>query len=128
VDVDVDVIVNVNDRSMKFTHENLDVYGVATRFLALSSEMAKAFPRGNADLADQFKRAALSITLNIAEGAGKPSRRDSSRFFAIARGSALECAAILDACLILKLVPAPKVQCGKELLIRVVSMLTGLCR
>jgi four helix bundle protein len=52
--------------------------------------------RGEGDLKDQFRRASISIPLNIAEASGKVSPSDRGRFFAIARGSAMECAAILD--------------------------------
>jgi four helix bundle protein len=45
---------------------------------------------------DQWLRASQSIPLNIAEGNGKSTRADRRRFFEIARGSALECAAIQD--------------------------------
>ena len=45
---------------------------------------------------DQWLRASQSIPLNIAEGNGKSSSNDRRRFFEIARGSALECAAIQD--------------------------------
>jgi four helix bundle protein len=41
-------------------------------------------------------RAAKSIPRNIAEGNEKQSLKDQNRFFQIARGSALECAAIDD--------------------------------
>ena len=34
--------------------------------------------------------------LNTAEGAGRTGAADKARFFAMARGSAMECAAILD--------------------------------
>ena len=45
---------------------------------------------------DQWLRAVQSIPLNIAEGNGKRSFKDRTRFPDIARGSALECAAIQD--------------------------------
>jgi four helix bundle protein len=45
---------------------------------------------------DQWLRAAQSIPLNIAEGNGKRSLKDRARSLDIARGSALECAAIQD--------------------------------
>lgn len=44
---------------------------------------------------DQLDRASTSITLNIAEGAGKFSKNDKKNFYIIARGSAHECVAIL---------------------------------
>ena len=47
-------------------------------------------------LKDQFDRAASSIVLNLAEGAGRTGRADSARFFSIAMGSVRECQAILD--------------------------------
>lgn len=45
---------------------------------------------------DQLDRASTSIPLNIAEGNGKYTPKDRCRFFDIARGSAFECAAVLD--------------------------------
>jgi hypothetical protein len=54
--------------------------------------------------------------------------RRCGRFFALARGSAMESAAILDACRILKLAETDTVQRGKALLERIVGMLTKMCR
>jgi len=109
-------------------HERLDVYQRAIEFLALSVKVLETFPRCHGNLVDQLRRAALSIPLNIAEGVGKNTTDDQRRYFAIARGSAMECAAILDACRILKLVEAAQVEQGKGLLERVVGMLTKMCR
>ena len=44
---------------------------------------------------NQLDRAALSIPLNLAEGRGKPTRKDQVKFFNIAMGSLRECEAIL---------------------------------
>jgi four helix bundle protein len=113
---------------MTLSHERLDAYQVAIQFLAFSTELVRTFPKGHSALADQLRRAALSVPLNTAEAVGKTTKNDSARYFAIARGSALECAAIIDACEILSLLdPARKAQ-GKALLGRVVSMLSKLCR
>ena len=65
---------------------------------------------------EQLLRAAQSIPLNIAEGNGKGTNADRRRFFEIARGSALECAAIqdcLEACQVLS--PEPNRE-GKTML------------
>jgi len=50
------------------------------------------------------------------------------RCYAIARGSAMECAAVLDALAILKLVTPRPSSGATELLERIVQMLTNLCR
>ena len=77
---------------------------------------------------DQLKRAALSIPLNIAEAAGRTGEADAARAYAIARGSAMECAAVLDALKVLAIVDEAVYRRGCELLERIVAMLTRLCR
>jgi four helix bundle protein len=47
-------------------------------------------------LKDQWKRASLSILLNLAEGTGRMSVQDKKHFYTLARGSVFECVAILD--------------------------------
>ncbi len=49
----------------------------------------------NSGLKDQLRRSSSSITLNIAEGAGKFHKNDKKNFYLIARGSANECVAVL---------------------------------
>ena len=110
-----------------FSHEKLHVYQRSIEWLALSNEIVKALPKGNADLANQLRRAALSVPLNIAEGAGKVSVADKKRFYGIARGSALECAAVLDAIVALQLGESENLAQAKELLYQIVSMLSKLC-
>ena len=65
--------------------------------------------------------------LNIAEGAGKPNGSDDAkRFYNIARGSAMECGACLDALHIRKKTEEAEFRNGKHLLTRIVSMLTKM--
>ena len=108
--------------------QKLDVYRCAVEFLARAVELSARLPKGYAPLADQLRRAALSGPLNIAEAAGRTSERDGARHYAIARGSAMECAAILDAMNVLSLMSAEEHRSALELLTRVVAMLTKLCR
>ena len=63
----------------------------------------------------------------FAEGSGKFGP-DARRFYAIARGSALECAAILDAFEVLKVVTFSDLAPGRDLLDRIVAKLTVLLR
>jgi len=44
---------------------------------------------------DQFKRASLSLALNLAEGTSRFSKADRKNFCVIARGSLIQCVAIL---------------------------------
>ena len=108
-------------------HEKLDVYKVAIEFTAIALAIARKIPRGNSSLVDQLKRASWSIPLNIAEGCGKNSDNDKRRFYAIARGSAMECAAIIDVCQLLVDDKSDTYKKGKELLERIVAMLSKLC-
>src|SRR5438552_8035346 len=108
--------------------QKLDVYQRAIEFLALAAEATANVPRGNAALLDQLRRAATSIPLNIAEAAGRTGQADAARTYAIARGSAMESAAVLDALLVLNVVEVKTHQRGGELLERIVAMLTRLCR
>jgi four helix bundle protein len=108
--------------------ERLDVYRCAIDFLALAVRVAAKMPRGHADLRDQLRRASASISLNIAEASGKTSAPDRARFHSIARGSAFECAAILDVLQLHGAVATSDVDEGKLLLSRVVAMLSKMCR
>jgi four helix bundle protein len=109
-------------------HERLDVYQRAIEFLAIAFAVAERVPRGYASLADQLRRAAMSIPLNIAEASGKPEGADRRRFHAIARGSAMESAAILDVARLLADPPTTALDEGKILLVRIVEMLSRLTR
>ena len=107
-------------------HEKLDVYQAAIRFLVLGTQLAQSFPRGYASLADQLRRASTSVPLNIAEGYGKRGIADRARFYDIARGSAHECAALIDVLAVLEVINPEEIQSAKELLHRIVSMLVKM--
>jgi len=113
---------------MAFDHEKLDVYRLAVDFVARANDAVETLPRGRGYLADQLQRAALSIVLNIAEGAGKFSGDDKASFYARARGSATESAAVLDVCARLRLLPEMVCQDDKAVLERLTRMLTKLAR
>ncbi len=113
---------------MLLDHERLDAYRVALDFLVFANGVIEALPRGRSHLADQFTRASTSILLNLAEGAGKVSKPDKRRYYLTARGSATESAALLDGCLRLKLVAEATHREGKEMLVRMVSMLIKLAQ
>ncbi len=109
----------------RFDHEKLDVYQEAIRFVTWVDVLLESIPK-NLAVHNQLDRASTSIPLNIAEGNGKYTPTDRCRYFDIARGSALECAACLDVLAAKKRIDSADT--GKEALVRIVSMLVGLIR
>ncbi len=105
--------------------ERLDVYRVAIEFQVLAATLSE---KCDSVLRDQFRRASLSVPLNIAEGAGQRSKAQKMRYYGISRGSAMECAAIVDVLLVRHLAPPPECHRARSLLIRIVQMLTKLDR
>ena len=79
-----------------FDFEKLDVY----QLVKAQSARVHFFIQKNKNLdpyiADQWKRASLSIFLNLSEGTGRMSDADKKHFLTIARGSVYECTAIID--------------------------------
>ena len=109
-----------------FDHEKMDVYNVGVEFVGLADGIAEELPRGRAYLADQLRRAATSVVLNIAEGAGEFSPDEKVRFYRMAKRSATECAAAIDVCRRLSLTDNASLDAGRKLLLRIVSMLIAL--
>ena len=82
--------------------------------------------RADAILRDQLLRASVSIVLNIAEGAGRRSRRDKARFYSMARGSAAECGAILYLLRARGVASEAEYASSRKLIVRIVQMLSRL--
>jgi four helix bundle protein len=80
---------------MPFHHEKMTVYHRALEFASWSQDPIDSLTK-KTSTRDQFERAGDSIGLNMPEGNGKFSQNGRARFFQIAHGSALECAACLD--------------------------------
>lgn len=110
-----------------FDHEKLDVYQEAIAFIAWLSVILERTVRSG-DVKDHLDRASTSIALNIAEGNGKYALKDRCRFFDIAHGSALECAASLDVLVAKAKLTPDEIRPGKERLQRTVRMLMGLLK
>ncbi len=86
-------------------YERLDVYQCAIEHLSCVFTWLPRLPRGHSALADQWRRAAMSIPLNIGEGG-----------------------AILDIVRLLHSIPDADLIRGKQLVVRMVEMLTKMCR
>ena len=106
----------------------LEVYQIAIRAYAMSAKIGQSLPKGHGEIRDQLRRASLSIPLNIAESSGKTRTADQQRFFAIARGSAMECAALVDACRVVEVAEVGLLDELDTCLLSLVRMLSKLSR
>ena len=103
--------------------ERLQVYHLSLELQAMTCDLV---PRGHADLRDQLARASASVSLNLAEGAGRRAPREKAQFYSIARGSAMESAAVVDILRVRRLAPVTRCQAARALLVRIVQMVTRL--
>jgi len=110
---------------MNFSHEKLNVYQKSLEFIEFVKQISIST---KINVQDQLDRASTSIPLNIAEGTGKYTSKDKCRYYDIARGSALECAACLDVLIRKEMITKDICEKGKSILLEIVSMLTGLIR
>ena len=114
-------------------HEKLDVYQLELQFVAWATELIAELS-GNpgardariAEVANHLDRAGLSALFNTAEGNGRRQMKARAKFFDDARGSATECAACLDALVAKKACAIQRIDYGKSVLVRVVSILSKL--
>src|SRR5688500_10579508 len=116
-----------SSREYFFSHEKLEVYKEAIAFIAWLTTVLESAGRVG-DVRDQLDRASTSISLNIAEGNGKYAPKDRCRFFDIAHGSSLECAAALDVLVAKAKLTPDQIRPGKERLQKIVRMLMGLIK
>lgn len=72
-------------------HHNLDAWGKAIELVTAIYKRTEAFPKDERySLTSQIRRAAISIAANIAEGAGRRSRKEFGHFLSNSQGSASE--------------------------------------
>lgn len=73
-------------------YKDLLAWQKAHKFVLEVYNVTKDFPKDELyGLTSQFRRAAVSIAANLAEGYGKTSKADKLRFFNISQGSLKEC-------------------------------------
>ena len=81
-----------------FDFENLKVYQKSLDYVDFIYKITKTFPKHEMfSLTDQFRRAATSICLNIAEGSGG-TKPEFTQYLKISRRSVRECIAISEIC------------------------------
>ena len=82
---------------LTLNHQKLDIYTYSRQFVHECYKLTlKLPPDEKFGMISQIRRAALSVHLNIAEGASRKSESVRKRFFEISRGSLIEIDAAID--------------------------------
>lgn len=80
----------------QFSFEKLEVWQLARKLTKEIYELTSSFPKSeHFNMVSQIRRAATSITCNIAEGSGRISGKDKARFTEIAYSSLIEVLSLL---------------------------------
>jgi len=76
---------------LKLNHKNLDFWQLSITFTTKIYNLTNNFPNSEMyGLSRQLRRAAISVSSNIAEGAARKSKLERIRFFEMARSSIVE--------------------------------------
>lgn len=76
---------------LQLAHTKLNVYQQTRKFTLETYRVTKLLPRDERfAMVQQLRRSALSVHLNLAEGASRKSLSERKRFYEISRGSLIE--------------------------------------
>ena len=111
------------------TFEDLEVYQAAREFRKAMYAVARRLPDFEKfELATQIRRAAVSLTNNLAEAHGRYHYPDQLRFILYSRGSVEELIDDLNVCLDEQYVPTGQIEELKRNSCRVLSLINGYGR
>ena len=113
---------------MAFRYRKFKVYQDALALHRKAAHLAERFPREYWHLADQLRRAALSVPLNIAEGSAKESDKDFNRFIAMALGSVNETVACCEVAFGARLLSEHEFSDMEKLALEVCNQLGGISK
>ncbi len=112
---------------LKLNHQKLDVYSFSQTFVLECYKLSKYLPENEKfGMVSQIRRAALSVHLNIAEGASRKSEVERKRYYEISRSSLVDIDAALDIANGLEYLKNYDMSKLGEALIRCFKILTGL--
>jgi len=111
----------------KFSFEKLEVYIEARKLVKEIYKLAKKLPvEEKFALSSQIRRAAVSITANIAEGCGRYSLKEKIHFIGISFGSLMEVFSELQTAIDLGFISETSLETLRPQFIHISRMLSGL--
>ena len=114
--------------SSTFGFENILAWQKAHAFVLLVYQISRQFPEDEKfGLTSQFRRAAVSIEANIAEGYKKLSKADKLRFLNISQGSLEECRDYIILSRDLQLISSEQFNLLRDSIENASKLLNGYC-
>jgi four helix bundle protein len=112
----------------RFDFENLKVYQKSLEYIDFVYEITKDFPKDEIfSLTNQFRRASVSICLNIAEGSGG-SKAEFNQFLKISRRSVRESVAVTEISFRRNFISTEGKKRSREFCLELSRMLSGLMK
>ena len=112
---------------LELSHKKLIAWQKAIRMMPLIYEVCAKLPKDETyNLIGQMKRAGLSVSNNIAEGASRRSKAEKNRFFEVARSSVVEIDNCLVNCLVLKFIFPDDLKGLNPALLEAFKLITGI--
>ena len=114
---------------LTLNHQKLEIYTASKTFVKYCYFLTRHLPAEEKfGMISQIRRAALSVHLNIAEGASRKSEKERKRFYEIARGSIIEVDAALDVAKDLSYLDDYDIIPLGEAMVQTFRLLSGLIR
>ena len=112
---------------LQLNHKKLEVYKTARELVKECYHFTKLLPpEEKFSLSTQIRRAALSVKLNIAEGASRKSENERKRFYEISRGPIIEIDAAFESACDLSYYTVEQLEPVGDIVNRCFALLTGL--
>lgn len=112
---------------LDLSHKQLDVYKTSLLLVKEVYDLTKGFPKEEQfSLVNQLRRAVISVSSNIAEGAARKSKPDRRRFYEIARSSLVEIDTQIEAALLLNYINIDQIKTIENYLLSIFKMLSKM--
>ncbi len=112
---------------LKLNHKNLDVWKLSMNLIKLLYKLTDRYPKTEIyGMISQIRRAAISVSLNIAEGSSRRTSNDRKRFYEISSSSLVEIGTQMEISLLLEFVKYSELLEIEEVMNHVFAKITNL--